>query len=259
MPTTRRVYDCHDRFAAFHPQGRRAAALIGETERALVQRADTVLAASRALAHALRALGRDAQLVPNAADVRHFAQDRATPGEIAALPRPLAGYVGELSSWLDLDLVRSLPASGACATVVLIGPASPPLQRRLRACPGVHWLGVRPCDQLPALVQGFDAALIPFVLSPLTEAVSPIKLYEYLAAGCAVVSTPLPEVVPFRGLVEVASASDFPQAVRQAIGSTRDPEARARRRAAAAEHDWTTRVETILALLGASQAPDAHR
>jgi len=53
-----------------------------------------------------------------------------------------------------------------------------------------------------------DMGLIPFRLNPLTAAVNPIKLREYLAAGLPVVSTPLPEVLAYQPSVSVGSTAD---------------------------------------------------
>ena len=62
-----------------------------------------------------------------------------------------------------------------------------------------------------------DACLIPHVINSLTRAMSPLKLYEYLAAGKPVAATDLP---PVRGISErviIASGEDFPAAVRTAL------------------------------------------
>ncbi len=50
--------------------------------------------------------------------------------------------------------------------------------------------------------------MIPFVVSSLTQAVNPIKLREYLAAGLPVVSTPMPEVERYNHLIHIASSVD---------------------------------------------------
>ena len=39
----------------------------------------------------------------------------------------------------------------------------------------------------------FDVAMIPFVINNITLSTSPLKLYEYLAGGKPVITTPMPE------------------------------------------------------------------
>ncbi len=56
----------------------------------------------------------------------------------------------------------------------------------------MHLLGTRAYDELPAVLRGADAALIPYALNELTASIFPMKVYEYLAAGLPVVATPLP-------------------------------------------------------------------
>ena len=72
--------------------------------------------------------------------------------------------------------------------------------------PNLHYLGARSYEELPAVMAGFDVALMPFALNEATRSISPTKTLEYLAAGLPVVSTPVPDVVAdFAGLVHIAA------------------------------------------------------
>ena len=61
--------------------------------------------------------------------------------------------------------------------------------------------------------------VVPHVVTAFTDSLDPIKVYEYLAAGRRVVSTP---VAGFRALepsqASVTPAADFVASVRQALG-----------------------------------------
>ncbi|MFH0779069.1 MAG: glycosyltransferase, partial [Candidatus Eisenbacteria bacterium] len=76
--------------------------------------------------------------------------------------------------------------------------------RRLRSLDNVFFLGRRPYEELPHYVKGLDVGLIPLKLNRLTASINPLKLYEYMAAGCPIVSTPIREVLRFNGLVNIA-------------------------------------------------------
>lgn len=110
--------------------------------------------------------------------------------------------------------------------LVLVGPA--PLDAADAAClarAGVVLLGPRPHDSVPAYLQHADVLVVPHVVTPFTDSLDPIKLYEYRAAGRPVVSTP---VAGFRDSgdprVVVAAAADFPGAVARALDvARRDP------------------------------------
>ena len=72
--------------------------------------------------------------------------------------------------------------------------------------PNITYLGQQAYEDLPAVMAGFDVALMPFALNEATRAISPTKTLEYLAAGLPVVSTPVPDVIAdFGGVVHIAA------------------------------------------------------
>jgi glycosyltransferase involved in cell wall biosynthesis len=254
LPSRLLVYDCLDAVAAFHPgtDGVEAA------ESELARRADVVLATTRELEARMRRHNSRTVLVPNAADYDHFSRRIPAgeiPPELRALPRPVIGYIGEVADWFDILLVHALAVRRPTWSIVLVGPATADARRALTDS-NVHFLGRRPYCELPRYLAGFDCCLIPFSTSPLTAAVSPIKLYEYLAAGKAVVSTPLPSVLPFQGDVLVAAGPRFLEAVEEAVRGAQRHDAlaaQARRRRARA-HTWEERVTRILEALREAEA-----
>jgi glycosyltransferase involved in cell wall biosynthesis len=251
LPSRLLVYDCLDAVAAFHP-GRSE---VEAAESVLAQRADVVLATTRELETRMRRWNTHTVLVPNAADYDHFSQKvprGEIPPELRVLPRPVIGYVGEVADWLDTSLLGALAARHPGWSIVLVGPSTAAARQGLTA-PNIHVLGRRPYAELPRYLAGFDCCLIPFRASPLTAAVSPIKLYEYLAAGKPVVSTPLPSVMPFAGDILIAAGPRFVEAVEEALAGTRDAgaaEARCRR---ARAHTWDHRVARVLEALRAAE------
>ncbi|MGH7680573.1 MAG: glycosyltransferase, partial [Candidatus Eiseniibacteriota bacterium] len=125
------------------------------------------------------------------------------------------------------------------ARVVLVGPAHPLTAEEIRrdAPPNLHWMGPKPYDEIPSIVGAFRVGLIPFLRTPLTEAVNPVKLYEYAAAGVPCVTTRFSdEVVGWSGAARVADSTEaFVEEVRRLLAVPLD---RAPLRAFAARHDW---------------------
>jgi glycosyltransferase involved in cell wall biosynthesis len=110
-------------------------------------------------------------------------------------------------------------------------------------------LGRRPYGTIPSILSALDAGLIPFRLGPEGSNASPIKLYEYLAAGLPVLATPIPEceLVPE---VEVApSAAGFSDLLDRARTSRLSEDFRRRARDRARKNDWLERARTALAAL----------
>lgn len=126
----------------------------------------------------------------NGVDTLLFATKNSPPCEMRDLPRPIFGYMGALAPWVDGELLERF----ACfveGSVVLVGAEFGLNAHRMPTC---HHLGYKPYDELPAYIQSFDVGLIPFGISSITIAADPLKLYQYMAAGINVLSTPLPEV-----------------------------------------------------------------
>ena len=101
------------------------------------------------------------------------------------------GFVGYTRDWHRLDLVLDALAAPGLeqARVVLIGegPAHAGLQAQARAMgleSRLHCPGPRGHDTIPGLLAAFDVALLP-AINPYA---SPLKLFEYLAAGLPVVA-----------------------------------------------------------------------
>lgn len=233
------VYDMIDAPLHFAPVPPR---LVPQWEH-LVSRADRVVVTSGPLASLARAGGAaDPLLIGNGVESARFDPGRVAPAALPGAPdAPALGYVGSLHSWFDLDLVASLAAAMPEARVVLVGPAPPEtaaaLERLAASRPNFFWLGARPYAEVPSIVRAFRVGLIPFRRTPLTEAVNPVKLYEYAAAGVPTVTTRFSDEVDTWGAEAVVAETPeaFTEACRRAAMSPPDTAAL---RAFAKRNDW---------------------
>jgi UDP-galactopyranose mutase len=148
--------------------------------------------------------------------------------------------VGLLSHFLDFEALEAIRRARRGGTRVLIGPGTPatePALAELSAREGVARLGPRPYADVPAYMQGLDVGLIPFRADdPHVKGINPNKVYQYLAAGVPVVTTPILDLEP-RGadLQFAAGAAGMAAAVGRALDATGSAEARS---ALARVHDW---------------------
>lgn len=239
------VYHCADDYA--HMRG--FPSTLPELEAELCQRADLVVTTSETLCRARRRWNPRTCWIPNGADVEHFAQPAQPAPELACLPRPIVGFVGGLSQWVDVGLLAQLASARADWTLVLIGPTGGADVSALGRLPNAHLLGPRPYEHLPSYLAGMDVAVVPFRQDPVTYYADPIKVYEYLAAGVPVVATDLPAL---RRLGHVVRLAETPSAfVEQIETALRDGRAagRAERQAEAARHTWSSRFERLAMLL----------
>ncbi|HNO80260.1 MAG TPA: glycosyltransferase [Phycisphaerae bacterium] len=250
----RLVYYCVDDFAAF--EGFDAEA-INAAEARLAGKADVVLATSKPLLEKCQRLHSNVHLVRHGVDHDHFASAldrRERPDALQSIPRPIAGFVGLIDHWFDVQLVSEVAKRMPDVSFVLIGDVRVDVGP-LADLPNVHLLGRKPYAELPGYLASFDVGLIPFVRNQLTESVNPIKLREYLAAGLGVVSTDLPEVRRYDKFVLLTDESAaFADACRSAIASNND-DARRKRSNAMVGESWqsvTNRLCDIVMTLPAA-------
>jgi glycosyltransferase involved in cell wall biosynthesis len=246
---SRIVYHCVDDIAA---QKGVDAEAFRAAETRFAGRADLVLASAPALAERMRTLSDHVVEAPNVADTALFAT-ALEPGPVdpalEALPRPRIVFTGAIvPTKLDLALVRGLATARPDWSVALVGgtglgdPGGD--LSALEGPPNLHLLGRRGYDRLPAVLRGADAAIIPYAINELTRSVFPMKVYEYLAAGLPVVSTPLPAL---EGVPDIAFARDAADTAAALEAAIRDdtPERRRERSARASAHSWDARLAEI--------------
>jgi glycosyltransferase involved in cell wall biosynthesis len=247
------VYHCVDDIAA---QPGVDATSFRAAEARFAARADLVLASAPALAERMRTFNDNVLFAPNVADTATFAT-ALEPGPVDpaldALPHPRAVFTGAVvATKLDVPLIVALARERPEWSFALVGPTGlgdPSTDvSALHAVPNVHLLGGREHHDLPAVLRGADAGIIPYASNQLTASIFPMKVYEYLAAGLPVVATPLPAL---RDVAEVATAADaaaMAAALDDALAHATPAERRARSRGAAA-HSWETRLAEIAAAI----------
>jgi glycosyltransferase involved in cell wall biosynthesis len=184
-------------------------------------------------------------VVPNGIEPAEW-EAPARPGWLEDDGRPLMVYVGALGARLDIGAVLRIAERFADARIMFVGPSvDPDHLRPLRDVPNVELRAAVPRAEVTGLIHAADVGLVPHVRSPLTEGMSPLKLYEYLAGGLPVAGTDLP---PMRGIdprvVLAPEGGDMVGAVDRALGLGRAEEPV--RRAFVAANSWRARQDALL-------------
>ncbi|QMU97408.1 glycosyltransferase family 1 protein [Microbacterium esteraromaticum] len=238
------LYDITDDWlAAERPEAERAR--IREGEQWLMRNAAAVVACSPELVRRKSDQRDDIVLVQNAVDLARYRMPTTRPADLPI--GRAAVYAGTLHrDRLDVELcLRTAAALGAEGTLVLVGPDALPAPDSvaLRAG-GVMMVGAKSRDEVPAYLQHADALVVPHVVTPFTESLDPLKLYEYRAVGRPVVST---AVAGFRDdpSTVVVDSDGFAAAVTDAMRSSKPfPHG-----ASGRGDDWSARVTRLRSVL----------
>jgi glycosyltransferase involved in cell wall biosynthesis len=247
------VYHCIDEFAAGTRGRKRRTITALETQ--LLRQVHLVFANSALIYEDKRSINSSTYRIPSGADIKHFALalDMSLPvhPRLSVYPHPVAGYVGNINDKVDVDLLCAVSVLLPDWQFVLVGQVHPQAGDLglLEGLPNVHFLGCFPFAEMPAFVRGMDVCLLPYVDTELARYRSPLKLYEYLAAGKPIVSTDHPEVREFSAWVEIAStAQAFASAIVHAYKQD-SVERQSARAQLARNHSWDVRVDEMERLL----------
>ena len=245
------IYDYVDEIETFY--GDHAQMTIDHVK--LIQNSHLILTTARRLFEEVAPNRPDVLLCPNGVDYEHLAsaQLSKTPPPtdlqpILDLGKPIIGYYGALARWFDYDLVKQLALLRSEFSFVLIGPdydgtLSP---SQILDIDNIFWLGVKPYPQIPDYLHYFDVATIPFMINNITHAVSPLKLFEYMAGGKPVVITPMEESMRYPGVLSAATVEEFSEKLDQALLLSQDTQYLKRIDQVARQNTWNARARQIL-------------
>jgi glycosyltransferase involved in cell wall biosynthesis len=218
-----------------------------QLERMVLSTADAVLAVSGPLVRYARERGAmRVEPFPNAVDLERF----PVPSSVR---EPRCVFAGSLGPTDGVELLaeswRLLGREAPALLVVGDGPGRTALE-----AVGAHVVGAVPHGEVPALLSSASIGLAPYApVGP--DYFSPLKLFEYLAAGLAVVAGSIAGVREVVGpdqavLVPPGDPVALAGAVRELVGDDdkRDRLGEAGRELVAARHTWERRAHRILTL-----------
>lgn len=251
------VYHCTDEIGALPG----ASAHASRIEERLLRRADLVFTSSPALQESKSRHATNCLMVPNGVDFELFNRavhpEVEVPADLARLPRPVVGFIGNIEDRFDMGLWRHLAFARPEWSFVAIGPIAECHREsaaQLAELPNVHFLGLRPRSALPGYLKGISVATIPFVKSEQTRNIYPLKVNEYFAAGKPVVMSDFAPLADVDGLPWVATnAASFLEGLDRAI-ATPSVRATVSRIQRAREHSWDARCQAMEAAILAQLA-----
>lgn len=215
------VYYCVDDFSKWPGLDHQTMA---KMEDDLIARADHLIAASPVLQNHLADHGRTSDLLTHGVDLDHWKlsdtplnssqETLSSSAPWSHLPTPLVAFWGLIDKRMDTQFICQLAASIGQGTILLVGPMEHPDPALLEIPRVVCLPGIEYRD-LPRLAESASVLVMPYADLPVTRAMQPLKLKEYLATNKPVVARKLPAVEPwFDALDAVSTAEEFVAAVK---------------------------------------------
>ena len=269
--------------ATARPASAAKLARLAAREGAVWRHADGYVTITRALAEELeRRFGKRSKLAVVPDGMRPAATpERVTPdlkvgpaagptvehpvGPAGASTSPVAGYAGHLYAWKGVDILLEAIAQVPDVRGLIVGghEAEPDLGRvkavatRLDIGDRVTFTGLVPPSDVPAHLAKASMLVLPNPASAIsTHFTSPLKLFEYMAAGRAIIASDLPAIREILRdgenalLVEPGNAAAIAAAMRRLIDGPELATDLARTAAAeAARYTWPRRAERLETLL----------
>lgn len=184
----------------------------------LLKRCDAVVATSGPVLKFINetfACSKPGLILVNGVDYELFMQTQLAPIEYRDSTRKRCVYVGALDFRFDFDVLQALAEARPHVDFFVIGPGEVAQLARFDAVPNVHILGPRQYSEIPAYLQHADVGILPLVPIKANMGRSPMKLYEYLAAGIPVMALCTDEIT--RRNIPRVFCYDAPQNALQAF------------------------------------------
>jgi len=233
------VYDCVDDWEEFARVGQ-AVWYDPAVEKYLVHNANLTIATNSILAEKLKQMGAVyVPIIPNGVDVIALQQNQREK-KIIEKGNLTIGYFGYLTeSWFDWDLVLKTASRKKDWFFHIIGYGEP---SGLKLPENVKFWGRVEHEDLRSYARSWDLAIIPFKEGKLTQAVDPIKLYEYLFLGLPVVATNMPHLQGIPGVFP-CSRDDFEEAI---VIAKKTPFNQKEAESFIQKNTWEKRVDQVL-------------
>jgi len=209
----------------------------------LIRKADAVLANSPYFVEYSTAFNPHTYYMGQGCDFEHFnpANVSNIPEDLAALPRPIIGYIGAIDSQrLDPEIIALIARNHPSWSIAMVGPEDAEFQKSfLHQIPNIHFLGRKHFNLLSSYIAGFDVCINPQLQNEITRGNYPLKIDEYLAMGKPVVATRTPTMKIFEDHTYLADRpDDYEDLIKKALETTNSPGKRETRIAFAHTHSW---------------------
>lgn len=159
-------------------------------------------------------------------------------------------YYGALATWFDYELIRKIDAENKF-NIILFGVKYDDSfdESRIEKLPNVHFLGSKDYSILKNYASKMDILTIPFVINSITQATSPLKLFEYMALHKPIVTSAMNECKNYQSVLTADNHEEFIQKLYECEKLAKDKKYLDLLDKEAKENDWGHKAELIIDML----------
>lgn len=198
--------------------------------------------------------------IPNGVDVEYYRKPNQTPAiiknkidlKLGSIPTLIIGYLGVISpDRIDFNLVEYIIKNNPNLYFIFAGPVLTGFNDQLLTSKynNLKFIGIMYFQEFSYLLSKYDVCIIPHQLNEFVQSMDPKKLYEYLAAGKPIVTTPVSGTENFKKFIYIAATQEeFSNNINLAIKQNSDQK-KADRQTVVVNHDWNYRFKDIEAII----------
>jgi hypothetical protein len=250
------IYEYIDELEIFHMYGPE----MEKDHQELLKKADVTVCTATKLFNQVKNTAKNPIVSTNAGDYEFFAKTNEFPinnliKEKIKEYKCVLGYYGALAKWFDYETVKEVANRRKDWLWILVGiNYDGTLDRSgLLDIDNILYIPPQPYKLLPTFLKAFDIATIPFVINEITLSTSPVKLFEYMAAGKPVMSSKMPECLKYESVRTYNDVNDLIEIVENFLNLNKsdrywnilDEDAR--------NNTWDAKTDEILYSLGANK------
>ena len=215
----------------------------------IIAKADIAVTNSDYFADYARQTNPNSHMIGQGCDLSRYRVDDnlEIPDDLKNIKKPIIGYVGFLTKIrLDIEVLVYVAEQKPDWNLVLVGPEDEAFKNsKLHQLPNVSFLGRKDPSELAAYIKGFDVALNPQIINPITDINYPLKIDEYLAMGKPTVATKTTFMAYFKDITYLPSTKqEYVIEIEKALIED-SPELAKARIAVATSHSWENFVAKI--------------
>lgn len=247
LPAKATIFDTVDNWSD-HASYQKEAALLRSNYDLIDKEADLIFTVSKGLLDLYSS--QDVHWVPNGVDINLFEASELGAKQDA---KKSIGYIGTIQERVDFELIASLCEKHSSKELHFYGPIWKGVQQEVESLQSqydnITFHGRVPYKQLPEILATIDVAIIPHKLDAFLASTNPMKMYDYLAAGKPIVTTPGAGTDVFSDIMYIADNHDeFSRAIDTAIQENSQEKVEERQNRVKM-HTWKRRVDEMFTFI----------